>query len=155
MMKPSLTTFIESLQTGTNGAVDYTKPSNGSVIANFEGTLNASTLTCNVINSGMRIGTSWFVQDLTPDVVQAISDDFHPELFLISGDQRPNLDPGRTYRNRLTIVNMTAQLDGVTIYCGLGQSALSELANFLLRVYRKSNLANIQPTLSDSKSGYI
>ena len=49
---PSLATFIESLQTGTNGAVEYTNPSNGNVKASFEGALNASTLTCtDVINT--------------------------------------------------------------------------------------------------------
>ena len=99
------------------------------MIANFEGTLNASTLICNITTTeGMRIGTMWSVQDLIfPGAVQSIFDDFAPELFLVSGDQRPNHDLGITHRNKLT---MTSQLDGVTIYCGLGQSTLSEQANF-------------------------
>ena len=125
--------------TGSYGGVEFTDPPSGSVIANFEGTLNATTLTCDVTNSGIRISTTWFVQGLVGDgFVQTISDEFDPQLFLVSGDPRPNLGPDRTFRNRLTIVNLTAELDGVIIYCGIGQSSESEQANFTVRIYHKS-----------------
>ena len=42
------------------GVVDYVDPPSGSAIANFEGTVNASTLICNVTNEqGLQISTQW------------------------------------------------------------------------------------------------
>ena len=105
------------------------------MIANFEGTVNATTLTCNVTNSqGSQTSTSWFVQNFRgSSSLQSITDNFVPELFSVDGDPRPGFNI--TLRNRLTIVNLTSELDDVTVYCGTGQNP--EQANFILRVYSK------------------
>ena len=117
------------------GAAEVDPPS-GSVIANFEGTANATTLTCNVTNSqGSQTSTSWFVQNFrgSQSNLQSITNSFVPELFSVDGDPRPGFNI--TLRNRLTIVNLTSELDDVTVYCGTGQNP--EQANFILRVYSK------------------
>ena len=105
------------------------------MIANFEGTVNATTLTCNVTNSeGSQTTTSWFVQNFRgSSSLLSITSSFIPELFLLDGDPRPDLNI--TFRNRLTIVNLISELDEVIVYCGTGRDR--ERANFVLRVYSK------------------
>ena len=112
-------------------------PPSGSVIANFEGTANASTLTCNVTLSDGSTPTSteWFVQNFREiSALQVINDDFFTEIFTVGGDPRPT-DPTRTFRNRLTLLNFTAELDRVMVYCGTGGISYRKQANFYLRVY--------------------
>ena len=58
-----------------------------------------------------------------------------PELFEIGGDPHPDY-PDATYLNRLTVLNMTSELDDVILYCGTG--AQPRQANFTLKIYRKS-----------------
>ena len=58
-----------------------------------------------------------------------------PELFFVGGDPRvPNNDI--LFDNKLTILNWTAELDGVIVYCGTGQDR--KQANFTLRIYSES-----------------
>ena len=114
------------------GAVDFVDPPSGSVIANFEGTLNVTTLTCNISNNGQQVSTQWNLmgsgsQDLVPIVEGS-------ELFLISGDPDPT-DARFSLRNRLTILNLTSELDGVIVYCGT--RAQPRKANFRLRLFSK------------------
>ena len=106
------------------------------MIAHFEGTENASTLTCNVTNdAGFMTSTEWFLQDFRgSSALQVITNDFVTEIFSVGGDLRPN-DPTRTFRNRLTFVNFTAELDRVTVYCGTASSR--QQGNFNLRIYSK------------------
>ena len=75
------------------------------VRSNFEGTVNVTTLTCNIIsNNGQQVSTQWnFMRSGGPDFV-AIAEG--SEIFLI--------------RNRLTILNLTSELDGVLVFCGTG-----------------------------------
>ena len=118
------------------GAVDLVNPPSGSVIANFEGAQNVSTLTCNVLNSnGARTTTAWFFQDFrsNPGLTAFAVGEF-TELFFDSGEVVPN-DPTRTYRNELTFLNFTSDLDGVTVFCGTAIDR--QQANFSLRVYSK------------------
>ena len=112
----------------------FVNPPSGSVIANFEGAVNASILTCNVTNTaGFITSTAWFVQNFRgSSLLQTIFNDFFPEVFSVGGDPVPT-DPTRTFRNQLTLLNFTAELDGATLYCGTGQNR--EQANFFLRVY--------------------
>ena len=49
--------------------------------------------------------------------LQTITDNFDTELFLVNGD--PDLRGG-TFRNQLTILRLGSELDGVTVYCGIG-----------------------------------
>ena len=111
-------------------------PPSGTVIADFEGTLNITTLTCNVTTSGgTLIPTSWFVNNFRGvSRLQTILEGFAPELFSISGEPLSNF-PMTSSRNQLTILNLTLKLDGVIVYCGSG--AEPQAANFILRVYRK------------------
>ena len=107
------------------------------MIVDFEGTINSTTLTCNITNLGNQISTQWGVGSFrgVPGL-QLITDDLAPELFLISGDPIPSF-PIFTYRNRLTILVMTSDLDEVIVYCGSGTDP--QQANFVLRLYRKCN----------------
>ena len=119
-------------------------PDSGSTIAGFEGTLDAATLTCN-ITVGNQISTTWSVGNFRGVAgTQTIGVNFATELFSIGGDPDPN-NPGLTYLNQLTILNLTSELDGVMVFCGTG--ATLEQALFLLRVYRKFNVRTSQPCI--------
>ena len=119
---------------------EFVDPPSGSLIANFEGVTNVSTLTCNILNSAnLRSTTTWFLQNFRSqsDLVLINSNnglDF-PDLFSFGGDPVPT-DPTRTYLNQLTFVNFTSELDRVTVFCGTAVDR--EQANFSLRVYSKS-----------------
>ena len=117
------------------GAV-LVSPDSGTTIANFEGTLNAATLTCNITSpQGNQISTTWSVGNFREVVgPQIIVQNFATELFSVDGDPDPN-NPGLTYLNQLTILNLTSELDGVTVFCGTGINL--EEALFHLKVYRK------------------
>ena len=113
-----------------HGAVDFVEPTNGTLVANFEGTENVTTITCNITNGGVRISTQWSIenfrnvpglQSLTDEVVYTI-----PEFMI---------DDTSTFRNRLIILVLSSELDGVIIYCGTGQQRRQ--ANFPVRVYRE------------------
>lgn len=118
------------------GILDSVEPPSGTLIADFEGTENATTIICNVTNSiGSRTSTSWFVENFRGlEALQLVGIDFAPELFSIGGDLRPT-DPTRTFLNHFTIVNFTSELDNVMLYCGTGINR--QQAEFSLRVYSK------------------
>ena len=103
------------------GAVEGVDPPSGSVIANFEGTENVTTINCNVTDGrtpSVQLPTRWSIQDFRGVAgLQTITDNFDTELFLVNGD--PDLRGG-TFRNQLTILRLSSELDGVTVYCGIG-----------------------------------
>lgn len=103
------------------------------MITNFEGTINATTLTCDVASEGIQVRTQWRVANLRGSGagLQLITKDFVPELFMISGEPGPTF----TFGNQLIISNLTSELDGVTVYCGT--NAEPQKANFVVRLYRK------------------
>ena len=112
-------------------------PPSGSVIANFEGTLNATTLTCNVTapQIGSQVITSWSVRNFRGVTEQGFVRTLAPELFLLGGHPIPaGVPDGVTYDNQMTILNLTSELDRVVLLCALQEEIL---ANFTLRVYRK------------------
>ena len=121
------------LYTGLGAA--QVDPPSGSVIANFEGTLNATTLTCNVTapQTGSQAITSWSVGNFRGVSEQGFDLNLAPELFLLGGDPIPDCG-GATYDNQMTILNLTSELDRVVLYCAL-QDVI--VANFTLRIYRK------------------
>ena len=119
----------------------FVDPPSGSTIARFEGAMNAATLACNITSSeapNMQTFTEWFVRNLRGnDGLQVINDNFFPEIFSAGGDPLPT-HPTLTFRNQLTLLNFTAELDGITIFCGTGgPTGNPEQANFYLRVYSK------------------
>ena len=56
-------------------------------------------------------------------------------MFLITGDERNDSTGLPTFRNRLTILNFTSDLEDATLFCGT--AADPEFASFPLRLYRK------------------
>ena len=119
-----------------------TVPPSGSVIGSFEGTVSVTILTCNITDdqTGDQAITVWSIGNFrdVPEV-RTILADLAPDLFLFSGDPLPS-DPSFTYLNRLTVLNLTSELDEVIVYCGSGAGSAAEQANFTLRVYRKQIL---------------
>ena len=114
------------------GAVQVDPPS-GSVVADFEGTVNAATLTCNVTDEfGNRAVTSWDLGNFRGVSRQGFTIDLAPDLFRVGGDRIPGA-PNFTYDNQMTILNLTSELDQVIVFCGLSTAE----AEFILRIYRK------------------
>ena len=128
--------IILLVRTGLGAA--QTDPPSGSVIADFEGTANVTTLVCNVTGTTNERGiTVWSVENFRGGSGVAgllLTIATAPELFGFGGDPIPSA-PNFTYLNRLTIRQLTSELDEVVLYCGTGSS--SQQANFLLRIYRK------------------
>ena len=121
------------------GAVDFVDPPSGSVIANFEGIPNATTIICNITHGGSQITTQWNVANFRgggPNNLFAPT--VAPELFSVGGDPMPNTN--FLFDNELTILNWAAELDRVMVYCGTGQEP--QQASFTLRIYSESSLAS-------------
>ena len=117
------------------GRINFVNPLSGSEVANFEGTVYAATLICNVSNEqGLQVSTEWTLGNFRGQSTQLQSITVAPELFSASGDPIPS-DPRITYRNELVVLRMTAELDRVMVYCG--GNGLLQQANFTLRIYRK------------------
>ena len=114
------------------GIVDFVDPPSGTIIFNLEGTINATTLTCNISHNGQQVSTQW--NWVRASSLYLISIAESSEHFLISGPPDP-LDTRFSLRNMLTILNSTFELDGATVFCGTG--AQPQLANFTLRVFSK------------------
>ena len=115
------------------GAVIADPPS-GSLIADFEGALNATTITCNVTTSeGIQIITQWTLANFRGSAGLQTLNNAAPELFEITGDTIPGTM--FTFGNCLTVSNLIRDLDYVIIFCGTG--AVPQQANFILRIYRK------------------
>ena len=118
------------------GAVQFIDPPSGSTVINFEGTVNFTTITCNILNSqGTQIiNTQWFIANFRGEVYDVIDDMLAPELFLFSGDPVPAI-PTLDVRNRLTILTLSPDLDRVTIFCGSGTN--QQQGSIFIRIYRK------------------
>ena len=102
-------------------------------MANFEGTLNDPTLTCNVTNNDGSQGlTRWNVANF-----EGVSGTrplrLDDEEFLVGGDVDPVTN--FPFQNRITIVNWTLALDEVTLFCGTGANLSQVAVN--LRIYSK------------------
>lgn len=57
-----------------------------------------------------------------------------PELFEFGGDPIPAM-PMFNFNNRLTILQLTSDLDEAIVYCGIGGDP--QQANFILKIYCK------------------
>ena len=118
------------------GAVQFVDPPSGSTIAGFEGAVNVTTITCNILNNdGNWASTQWSTVNFRGvSGSRVIDDNLAPELFLFSGDPVPSV-PTITYRNILTLLSLSPDLDRVTIFCGTGINP--NQANVTIRIYRK------------------
>ena len=110
-------------------------PASGSVIGNILGTQNIM-LFCEVRESGL-IQTLWLLR--TKDDIQnnhqpdSVGDD---NRFIFTGDVILSNGFNIHLNTNLTIVEMTAELDGAVIFCGGGDDNF--LGNFSLRTYSES-----------------
>ena len=116
----------------------FSDPHSGSIVANFKGAINATTLICNVssvnISTGHQVTSNWFVKDFRNISGHQFVTQVAPDLFYVDGDSNIFADtPGAKFNNRLTVLNFTSELDGETLYCGTRTNP--EEANFTLRVY--------------------
>ena len=102
------------------------------MIASFEGTVNTTTLTCNVTNEGIQITTFWSVGNFK-DVSKTRPIDVAGDLLILSGDPIPNFN--LTYLNKVTVSNFTSELDGVRLFCGTG--SIPEQVDVVFRIYSK------------------
>ena len=71
--------------------MDFVDPPSGSVIADFEGAENVTTIMCNVTDRRftppIQLTTRWSIQDFRDvDGLQTITDDFDTNLFFVHGD---------------------------------------------------------------------
>ena len=57
------------------------------------------------------------------------------EIFLVHGDLQQDV----SLQNKLTVQNLTSDLDGVIVYCGTEEEP--ELANITLRIYRRCHVS--------------
>ena len=115
----------------------FVDPPNGSVIASFEGTANVTTILCNISFSGIQATTRWSIENFggVLGLQNIASNLLGTGLFMISGDPIPDDPQNFTFQNQLTILTLTSELDGLTLYWGVG--AMSRLVNFSFRIYRK------------------
>ena len=107
------------------GVADFISPvPSGSVVANFEGAINATTLICNVTRGETQIDTFWsFANFRGVAGIQA--------LILI---QSPFLANG-FFLNELIVTNWMSEVDRVIVFCGTGGDPTQ--TNVTLKIYRK------------------
>ena len=106
---------------------DFISPApSGSVVANFEGAINATTLICNVTREETQIDTFWSFANFRG--VAGIQ-----PLILISS-QNPFLADG-FFLNELIVTNWMTEVDRVIVFCGTGGDPTQ--TNVTLRIYRK------------------
>lgn len=123
-------------------------PANGSVTAQFIGAVNAVSFECDIfhqISSGelLQILTTWRLQNFRRsgnNSIVVLQANFEQE-FLISGTAIPSSPFNSTYRNRLTVLRFTEDLDRAVLICGTGNQ---KMGYFFLRVYSKPKLILIQ-----------
>ena len=110
--------------------MDFIDPPSGSVVANFEGSLNATTLTCNVSHEGSQRFTFWSIANFRGvagrQSLGTLRDQNLPLHLILEMD---------SFFNQVIVTNWTTELDGVVIFCGIGSQPFQ--ANVTLRLYRK------------------
>ena len=107
------------------------------MIADFEGTENVTTLICNITNPATNVQeiTIWSIGNFRGVAeVRTLLLNTAPDLFEFGGDPIP-ATPSFNFNNRLTILQLSSELDKAIVYCGIGGAA--QQANFILKIYRK------------------
>ena len=113
--------------------VDTVIPESGSIIVGRENQEDI-TIFCDLLLNGSTQATVWHIADEGEPVEDGIQININTPNFIIGGDP---IAPGTklTFNTNLTIVSLTADLDGRVIFCG--RSGLLDAAQFSLRVYSK------------------
>lgn len=119
-------------------------PLNNSVTAQLVGAANSTVFECDMFHQDSngvlsQISTRWMLQNfLSTSGSQGILviQSAFVGVFLIGGTRRPpGLDLlGKTYRNRIEVLNFTEDLDGAMLVCG---SEDESSGYFNLRAYSK------------------
>lgn len=117
-------------------SVENESPPPNMTIAELEGPTNI-TFNCDVYEN-VQVSTLWSYRLPSASARIIVNPDDHLE-FVINGTVRENPIPFPTFRNRLTVVNMTSRLDGAQLFCGHARQGFNELAMWTLRVYRESH----------------
>ena len=110
------------------GVTNFIGPApSGSVIANFEGAINATTLICNVTRGETQLDTFWNFANFrgVAGRQSLISLGSSQNLFVAEG----------LFLNELTVTSWTSEVDQVIVFCGTGGEPTQ--ANVTLRIYRK------------------
>ena len=122
-------------------------PPNDSVVAHLPGTINATVIECNVFqeisNDGelLQISTTWALLNFRSISQIIVSNIGFAGLFLIGGTPSPSGFLCSTFRNRITVLNFTKDLDESVLVCG---TAKEGQGYFNFRVYSKL-IHNTQP----------
>ena len=123
-------------------------PANGSTTAQLARAVNAAVFECAVYKESsegglFQITTTWTIQPSgSSDRNLIIQSDAR---FSIGGTATPSGSFSATYRNRLTVVEFTEDLDGAILMCG---TAEREEGFFNIRVYSKFDRHHIKWSLS-------
>ena len=123
-------------------------PPNDSVVAHLPGAINATVIECNVFqeisdDDGelLQISTTWSLLNFRSISEIIVNNIGFAGLFLIGGTPSPSGFLGSTFRNRITVLNFTEDLDESVLLCG---TAKEGLGYFNFRVYSKL-IHNAQP----------
>ena len=111
-------------------------PASGSFIDNFVGAKNI-TLFCEVVLESEMVKSEWFLR--TEDDIQINRQPgslLGDNRFIATGDVVVSGGIDVSLNTNMTIVEMTAELDGAVIFCGGGD--VNFLGNFSLRAYSES-----------------
>ena len=112
------------------------EPDSGSLFAAFEGSVNATTFTCNLFDSSgyKQHPTFWMLTNLQGSTdLQPVSSSAVSNRFYIHN--HTNIHQNNLIDHRMMVLNLTADLDGVIVFCGSIDEP--KLANFTLKIYRK------------------
>lgn len=116
-------------------------PPAGSVVVDFEGPTNKSFMCEQFSNSSgnvTQVSTLWSYRLASdPGSLKLVFE--RDREFEISGTANPNMLPSPTYRNVLTVTNLTLRLSGVRLICGQGDQ--SEVVEWIIQIYRKLSLS--------------
>ncbi len=109
-----------------------TVPESGAIVAGVENETNI-LIQCLIrtSTSSQRVTTWFIIRTTDTHAIQITNDD--PE-YTITGDPVPN--ESLLYNTNLTILTLTADFDQAVVFCG--ETTDRELANFTIRVIRKS-----------------
>ena len=97
-------------------------PPSGSVLPGIETAVNFTTISCDIVSGDMNRAVVWSIKFSDKEILQITKSDWP---YFIHG----------SLQNKLTVKNLTSNLDGAMLYCGTEREP--QLANFTLRIYRK------------------
>ena len=121
----------------TNVGIELSQPNNSVTTENI-GAQNA-VFVCKLrmvgVGGVVQVTTTWTLQNFRSrgDTVLVTKTNF-AGIFSIGGSRTPPGSLGPTYRDRITVVNFSEDLDNTVLMCGTGKQALGF---FNLRVYSK------------------